>query len=107
MASQKIPKSFESLDWTNLFESIGLNEDITNRLMRLLVVHMLADRLLTGALVAAIGAYGDGEKALKKVAAISFAQRVDLAELCGAISGDTPSDLLFEVIRAALGKIVG
>jgi len=93
MVSRKIPKPVESLDWVNLFESMGLNVDITNRLMRLLVVHMLADRLLTGAIVVAIRAYGDGEKALKKVAEISFAQRVDLAELCGAVSGDTPSDL--------------
>jgi hypothetical protein len=93
MESQKIPKSFEALDWVKLFETMGLNEQIGDRLMRLLVVHMLADRLLTGALVLAIGAYGDGGKALEKVAEISFAQRVNLAELCRAISGDIATGL--------------
>jgi len=93
-ATQKIPKSFDSINWTNFFGSMGLrNEEAVNRLMRLLVLHMLADRVLSGTVVLAMRPPGGGDKALNKVAEIGFAQRIDIAELCGAISETIATDL--------------
>ena len=88
------PKAFESIDWPRLFELLELNSATTERLMRLLTVHMLVDRVLTSALAVRLTQdQTQIEGAIGKLAELGFAQRIDLAKLCGAISGETPAEL--------------
>jgi hypothetical protein len=48
-----VPKAVEALDWPRVFQSVGLDSpEKIERLNRLLVVHLLIDRLLTLALAA-------------------------------------------------------
>lgn len=78
------PKPFESIDWDLLYRSIGLDSiETRSRLIRVLVIHSLLDRLVTLLLAAKRTASSEASdapdigKVLQEVASLPMPSRVE------------------------------
>jgi hypothetical protein len=89
------PKPYDNVDWDRLYRSIGLDSvEMRSRLIRMLVVHSLLDRLLTLLVAMKVSSSSEAseavdiEKALQDVAPLPMPTRVDRGVALGVI---TPS----------------
>ncbi len=86
------PKPFEEVEWTKLRQAVGLDsEEKVDRLTRVLVVHLIVDRLLTLSLASKLAACSqsierrDVEKIIGDIAPLHIPTRVNLASDMGLI----------------------
>lgn len=83
---------FDRLNWVPLLESVGLDTEKGERLTRLLVVHLLLDRLLTIGLIkkkilqSSSSDAPDLKKITNDTSDLRFAARVGLAEGLGIVT---------------------
>ena len=97
---QLVPTSFENLDWSGLFQTVGLDSpEKIDRLNRLLVVHLLIDRLLTLVLAAKLAtcsavAEPDTERLILNNAGRAIPDRTELAVDLGLVERGAADKIL-------------
>lgn len=88
------PTPFEKLDWDPIFRAVGLDSDEQiDRLNRILVVHLLVDRLLTLLVAAKLAASSEAKesppdvgKTIADIAPLPVPIRLNLASTLGLVT---------------------
>ena len=96
------PTPFEKLEWDPIFPAVGLDSDEKiHRLNRILVVHLLVDRLLTLLVAAKLAANSeskesppDVEKTIADIAPLPVPSRLDRASTLGLVTASIAKNIL-------------
>jgi len=97
----------ESARWKPILEFVGLNEVMADRLLRLLLIHLTLDGVITAALtlrlLRSVSASANFDDLSRHVAKMSIARRADLCMALGITSDAWKSD--FEAFNAVRNKL--